>query len=208
MSPLAFSATTLRVTSIDDERFRTPIGDFVLAGSEVRLTTHHETAEGVRSRFHVSLPDGHPDEWERLEVDIRCGGPWLTRAIAISDAMGDVTVTSECAVEAWGERSADGSWPVLVVPSLSFESMGCAAAVGQGHVEFSGRLFPDLWGVKAMRERLPWASDGRKRPFVGALPTEPGELWRVGTTQVPPPKEGPVPLRVTPFGEVPGAVPR
>ncbi|MGW2998697.1 hypothetical protein [Streptomyces sp. NPDC001155] len=208
MTPLDFSATTLRVTSTDEERFLTPIGEFVFTGTEIRLATTHDTAEGVRSRFHIELPDGHPDEWERLVVDIRYEETWFERACAISDALNDVTVTSECALEAWGPQSADGSWPVLVVPSLGFETMGCGAAAGARRMQFGGRLYPDLWGLAATSERLPWASDGRKRPFVGALPTEPGELWTVGTTREPPPQEGPVPMRVTPYREVPGAAPR
>jgi hypothetical protein len=205
MTPLGFSATTLRVTSIDDERFLTTIGEFVLTDIEAHLETSHETLESVERRYGSGIfHSQHPDEWEELKVTIQ--GTALPRLFQIDDSLQDATVTSECALEAWGPQSGDGYWPVLVVPCLSFHTMGFSGILQRDLVTFRGSLYPGLWGVHVAREHRPWASDGRKRPFVGALPVEPGKLWHVGATRVPPPDEGPVPLKVTAYGEVPGAL--
>lgn len=204
MSSLEFRATTLRLTSTDEHGFLTPIGALVLTGVNARLHGRH-VALAEQRELGFALPELGPEELALLDTEIQADFP---RLLTLYDALQDVTVTSWCALEAWGSRSPDGAWPTLVVPSISFPTMGCGGYVGRKAARFSGHLHMPSCGPDAPSKRLPWASDGRRRRFAGALPAEPGDLWQTGTTMSPPPQAGPLPLQVTPYGKVPGALPR
>lgn len=177
-----FEGETIRLTPLDDRLHLIDRGPLVLADMKIALATEPDSLQRVVGQYAIDVPDGHPEEWVHLEVELTELGESAPAPQTLSNLVVAATRTSNAAIEVWGPTTASETWPYMVVPWVDFETMGACAAAGLTGVSVGGSLFQEIWGwhsdppTESMGFRCPSLRSSKSRSAPCGRPGSPRSL--------------------------------